>query len=103
MGLFEPEVAGIIDPAARRHPRFVEQVGFLNVVLGFCVLVLALSLPFPFMSLRWWSKYAKLTSDDEDFQNARGIVRKAGAAATASLVTFGALLGLVLILRAAHG
>jgi hypothetical protein len=80
-----------------RNPRFIEHVGFLNVVLGFCVLVLLLSSPFPILSLRWWGKYAKLTSDDEDFQNALGVVRTAGSAAVASLVAFGALLSLILI------
>lgn len=85
-----------------RNPRFIQHVGFLNVVLGFCVLVLILSSPFPIWSLRWWSKYAHLASDDEDFQSDRGAVRKAGSAATASLVTFGSLLCLVLILKATH-
>jgi hypothetical protein len=72
-----------------RNPRFIQHVGFQNVLIGFCVL--------------WWSKNANLPSDDEDFQNARGMVRAAGSIATASLVTFGSLLWLVLILKSNHG
>lgn len=82
-----------------RNPRFIQHVGFLNVVLGFCVLVIILSSPFPIWSLRWWEKSANLKSDDEDFQNARAMVRAAGLIAVASLVTFGSLLCLVLLLR----
>lgn len=85
-----------------RNPRFILLVGFQNVVLGFCVLVLILSSPFPVWSLRWWEKNAKLASDDEEFQNARGIVRTAGSAGAASLVTFGSLLCLVLIYKTTH-
>jgi hypothetical protein len=86
-----------------RNPRFIEHVGFQNVVFGFCVLVLIVSLPFPIWSLLWWGKNANLASDDEEFQNARGTVRAAGFIATASLVTFGSLLCLVLILKSTHG
>ena len=85
------------------HPRFIHLVGFQNVFLGFCALVFAVSSPFPIWSLRWWRKNARLTSDDEDFQNARGVVRTAGSAAAASLVTFGSLFCLVLILKSTHG
>jgi hypothetical protein len=85
-----------------RNPRFIEQVGFQNVLLGYCVLVLLVSLPFPFWSLRWCEKNAKLVTDDEDFLTDHQMVRKAGLIGTASLVTFGALLALVLILKAAH-
>ena len=85
-----------------RNPRFIEHVGFQNVVLGFCVLVILVSSPFPIWSLRWWSKYAKLPTDDKEFQNDRKMVRAAGYIATASLVTFGALLCLVLIFKFAH-
>ncbi len=86
-----------------RNPRFIERVGFQNVLLGFCVLVLILSSPFPIWSLRWWSKCANLPTDDEEFQNDRKMVRAAGLIGTASLVTFGSLLCLVLILKATHG
>jgi len=86
-----------------RNPRFIQHVGFQNVLIGFCVLVLIASSPFPVWSLLWWSKNANLPSDDEDFQNARGMVRAAGSIATASLVTFGSLLWLVLILKSNHG
>jgi hypothetical protein len=82
-----------------RNPRFIQRVGFLNVVLGFCLLVLTLSSPFPIWSLYWWKKNANLTSDDEEFQNAGVTVRRAGSFAIASLVTFGSLLCLILILR----
>jgi hypothetical protein len=88
--------------ALLRNARFVERVGFLNVVLGFCVLVLIVSSPFPFWSLRWWADYAKLPSDDEEFETERKMVRSAGLIAVASLVTFGSLLCLVLILKATH-
>jgi len=86
-----------------RNPRFIERVGFQNVVAGFCVLVLLVSSPFPIWALRWWSKYAKLASDDEDLQTDRKMVRAAGLIATASLVTFGSLLCLILLLKASHG
>jgi hypothetical protein len=39
-----------------RQPRFFVLFGFQNVVLGFCVLVLLVSSPFPIWSLRWWTK-----------------------------------------------
>jgi hypothetical protein len=86
-----------------RNPRFIQHVGFHNVLLGFCALVLMVASPFPIWSLRWWGKYAHLTSDDEEFKSERGAVRKAGFAALAAWVTFGALLGLVLIFRPTHG
>jgi len=86
-----------------RNPRFIENVGFVNVALGYCALVFAVSLPFPFWSMRWWSKNAHLASDDEDFQKDRKMVRSAGLIATASLVTFGSLFALVFILKTAHG
>lgn len=85
-----------------RNPRFIQLVGFRNVSLGFCLLVLAVSSPFPIWSLRWWSKNANLTTDDEEFQSARGNVRTAGFAAMAALLTFGLLLCLVVISRAVH-
>jgi uncharacterized membrane protein YcjF (UPF0283 family) len=83
-----------------RSSRFVLRVGFQNVVLGFCAMVLILSLPFPFWSLRWWRKNARLSSDDDEYQDARTMVRSTGFAAVAAWVTFGSLLCLVLILRA---
>jgi hypothetical protein len=89
--------------ALLRNPRFIEHVGFQNALLGFCVLILIVSSPFPIWSLLWWSKNAKLTSDDEEFQNARSMVRAAGSIATASLVTFGSLLCLVFIFKSTHG
>jgi hypothetical protein len=58
--------------------------------------------PFPFWSSIWWAKYAKLPSDDEEFQNNRKMVRSAGLIGVASLVTFGSLLSLVLILKFTH-
>ena len=85
-----------------RNPRFIVQVGFQNALIGYCVLVLLVSLPFPFWSMRWWIKNAHLASDDEEFQNDRNMVRAAGRIAIASLVTFGALLCLVLILKTSH-
>jgi hypothetical protein len=47
--------------------------------------------------MRWWSKNANLVSEDEEFQTARGTVRKAGFVAAASFVGFGALLCIILI------
>jgi hypothetical protein len=86
-----------------RNARFIERVGFQNSLLGYCVLVLIVSSPFPIWSLLWWRKNANLPSDDEEFQDARGRVRFAGFIATASFVAFGALLSRVLILKFTHG
>lgn len=86
-----------------RNPRFIVQVGFLNVVLGFCVLVLLVSSPFPFWSLRWWSKNAQLSMDDDEFLTDRKTVRAAGWIATAAFVTFSALFCLVLLLKLTRG
>jgi hypothetical protein len=86
-----------------RNPRFIQHVGIQNTILGFCVLVLIVSSPFPIWSLLWWSKNAHLASDDEELQSDRGTVRTAGSIATASLVTFGSLLCLALILKSTHG
>lgn len=85
-----------------RNPRFIQQVGFQNVVLGYCVLVVLLSFPFPVWSLNWWKKYRNLTMDDEEFQNDRGMVRATGSIAFAFMVAFASLLCLVLILKANH-
>lgn len=86
-----------------RNARFIERVGFENVVLGFCALVLLVSAPFPIWSLLWWRKNADLTSDDEEFQSGRRIVRSAGFTAIASLLTFGSILCLLLFLKATRG
>ncbi len=86
-----------------RSPRFILLVGFQNVLLGFCILVLVVSSPFPIWCMRWWKKYANLTSEDDEFQSARGLVRALGFSSATALATFGALLGLVLIFKAARG
>jgi hypothetical protein len=85
-----------------RNPRFIERVGFQNALLGYCVLVLVLSSPFPIWSVNWWRKYASVTSDDEDFQNGRHAVRKAGSFALASTVAFGSLFCMVLMFKVTH-
>lgn len=85
-----------------RNPRCIYLVGFQNVVLGFCVLVLILSSPFPIWSLRWWERNRHLTSEDEEFQNSRSAVRTVGSAAAASLLTFGSILSLVIIYKVTH-
>jgi hypothetical protein len=85
-----------------RKPRFIVQVGFQNVVIGFCALVLILSVPFPIWSSIWWGKYTHLPSDYEEFQNNRKMVRAAGLIAAASLLTFGSILCLVVILKVTH-
>jgi hypothetical protein len=85
-----------------RNPRFIEHVGFQNTVLGFCALVLLVASPFPLWTLRWWTKYAKLASDDDDLQDARKVIKAIGTGTATALLTFGALLCLVLFLRIAH-
>ena len=85
-----------------RAARLVLLFGFQNELMGLCVLVLILSAPFPVWSLRWWTKYTSLTSDDEDFQGARTTVKSTGSTALAFTVASGALLCLVLILKFAH-
>ena len=85
-----------------RAARLVLLIGFQNEVLGLSVLVLILSAPFPIWSLRWWTKYTSLKSDDEDFQDARVTVRSTGISALAFAVASGALFCLVLILKFAH-
>jgi hypothetical protein len=80
-----------------RNGRLLQRIGFQSSFLGFCVLVLLASFPFPFWAMRWWSKNANLVSEDEEFQTARGTVRKAGFVAAASFVGFGALLCIILI------
>jgi hypothetical protein len=85
-----------------RASRLVLVIGFQNEVMGLCVLVLILATPFPIWSLRWWTKYASLPSDDDDFQNARGTVRSTGSSALAFSVASGVLFCLVLILKFAR-
>jgi len=80
-----------------RNGRLLERIGFQNSFLGFCILALIVSSPFPFWAMSWWRKYADLVSDDDEFQSARGSVRTAGFAAAASFVAFGALSCLILI------
>jgi hypothetical protein len=82
---------------ALRSGRLLDRIGFQNSFLGFCMLVLIASLPFPFWAMRWWRKNANLVSDDDEFQSARGSVRTVGFAAAASFVIFGGLLCLILI------
>ena len=83
-----------------RNPRFIQHVGFQNTLLGFCALVLLVSLPFPFWTMDWWAKYANLASADDDFQSTRKVVKTVGTGTVSALVTFGALLSLILVLRA---
>ena len=85
-----------------RNPRFIERVGFQNTVLGFCALVLLVSLPFPFWTMRWWAEYATLPTTDDDFEDTRAVVKKVGTGTVSALVTFGALFALILVLKAAH-
>ena len=93
---------GVVLGCLRSHGfgRFVERVGFQNVLLGLCVLVLVVSWPFPIWSLLWWKKNANLASDDEDFQSGRRIVRTAGFVSAVSFATFGLILCLVFISKA---
>ena len=85
-----------------RAARLVLVFGLQNELMGLCVLVLILSAPFPIWSLRWWTKYTSLTSDDEDFQDARVTVRSTGSTALAFTIASGALICLVLILKFAR-
>ena len=85
-----------------RAPRFIRDVGFQNTLMGFCVLVLLVASPFPLWCLRWWTKYASLTSDDDEFQNARKMVKAVGTGTASALLAFGALLCLVLLSRIAR-
>jgi hypothetical protein len=88
--------------ALLRQPRFFVLFGFENTILGFSVLMLLVCSPFPLWALRWWTKYAKLSSQDDDFQNARKVVKSIGTGTAAALLTFGSLFCLVLLLRIAH-
>ncbi len=85
-----------------RTPRFILRVGFQNTLLGFCALVLLVASPFPLWTLRWWTKYTNLASEDDEFQNARKVVKAVGTGTAAALLTFGSLLCLVLLFRIAH-
>ncbi len=86
-----------------RNPRFIERVGFQNTLLGFCGLAILLSSPFPVWSLNWWRKHASLTSDDDEFQSDRSMVRSTGTTALSFLVAFVSLFCLILILKIRHG
>lgn len=88
--------------AILRNGRLIERMGFQNLSLGFCAMVLLLSAPFPIWSLVWWRKNANLESDDEDFQNSRKTVRSTGLTAVAWLAAAAALLSLILVLKAAR-
>jgi len=88
--------------AMLRNARFIEKVGFENIFLSVCVLALIVSSPFPIWSLNWWTRNANLASDDEEFKNARGLVRKAGLIATGALVACGSLFCLILFLKFSH-
>ncbi len=88
--------------ALLRQPRFFVLFGFENTVMGFCGLVILVSSPFPLWTLRWWRKYASIVSSDDDFQNARKLIKTVGTGTAAALLTFGSLLCLVLLLRIAH-
>jgi hypothetical protein len=85
-----------------RAARLVLLIDFENEVLGISLLVLILSAPFPIWGLRWWTKFASITSDDEDFQDARTTVKSTGSAALAFFAGSGALFCLVLILKFTH-
>lgn len=75
-----------------RNPRFTDRVGFQNVLLGYCALVLLVSSPFPLWTLLWWRKYSNLTSDDDEFQTARQKIHAVGFSALAALLASGAIL-----------
>jgi zinc-ribbon domain len=94
-------VGGVVF-ALLRQPRFFILFGFQNTVLGFCLLMLLVSSPFPLWTFRWWRKYARITSQDDDFQNARKVIKSIGTGAAAALLTFGSLFCLVLLFRFAH-
>jgi hypothetical protein len=88
--------------ALARQPRFFVLFGFENTLLGFCALVILVSSPFPLWTLRWWRKYASIASDDNDFQDARKVIKAVGTGTAAALLTFSSLFCLVLIYRVAH-
>ena len=82
-----------------RNPRFIQQVGFENILIGVCALALVVSSPFPIWTLSWWRKNANLASDDEEFQTARGVVRKVGYIATSALLVCGSLFCMILFFK----
>jgi hypothetical protein len=86
-----------------RSGRIIVHVGFQNIVLGVCALVLVVSSPFPPWTLRWWTKYAGLPTDDEDFRGARRAVRGVGFAAITALALSAAIMCLILISKARSG
>ena len=85
-----------------RNPRFILLVGFQNVLMGFCALVLLVCSPFPLWTLRWRAKYASLKSEDDEFQSARKTLKAVGTGAAAAWLTFGSLFCLVLLYKIAH-
>jgi len=89
--------------ALRSGGRMIVRIGVENAILGFCILVLIASSPFPFWCMSWWRKYAGLAGGDEDFQAARLAVRSTGIAAAAALLASGAILCWILMSRVGHG
>jgi len=85
-----------------RNPRFIARVGFQNTLLGFCILILLVCSPFPLWTLRWWKKYAGLTSGDDELQDARKFVKGVGTTTTAALLAFGSVLCVEWLLRIAY-
>jgi hypothetical protein len=85
----------------RSGGRLMLRLGFQNLLLGFCALVLIVSLPFPVWAVRWWTKNANLQSDDEDFQGSRTAVRSAGFGATGALLAAGLIVCWILVSKAA--
>ncbi len=61
--------------------RFVPFVSGMGVI-GF----IGLNLAIPIWSLRWWLRYGKLTSTEEDFLKARSTVKYSGIIVTCILV-----------------
>jgi hypothetical protein len=91
--------AGIVFIALRSRLMLV--AGFLNTLLVLCALVLIVSSPFPLWSMRWRKRYANLTSEDEDLQDARTHVETAARIATISWLASGALAALLLFFKIA--
>ena len=85
----------------RSGGRLMLRLGFQNLLLFFCALVLIVSLPFPVWAMRWWTKNANLHSDDEDFQGSRVAVRSAGFGATGALLAAGLIVCWILVSKAA--
>ena len=94
-------VGGVVF-ALGRQPRFFVLFGFENALLGFCALVILVCSPFPLWTLRWWKKYAGLTSGDDELQDARKFVKGVGTTTTAALLAFGSVLCVEWLLRIAY-